>query len=194
MSTEYTPVSTDLTTVTLPDDGDARNAASVNVPFRQLANAVKRALSGIPTFHEEYVGGGGALLTVNNASPGPTVSSSGYVDVPNCIAGDRLLILQAIQWRLNASTTEFFLYVHCTDQYGGASPVAAALADSAHVIDDTTSPIVVNKDIPTMLHGYHVVTAAGTCRVSLSATDGNPSSEEWKLMSMHTTVIRFPTA
>jgi hypothetical protein len=41
MSFSYTPSSVVLSTITLPNDGDNRTAASVNGPFQDLANAIK---------------------------------------------------------------------------------------------------------------------------------------------------------
>lgn len=41
MSSTYTPTATALTTITLPSDGDARSAASVNAPLEALADGVE---------------------------------------------------------------------------------------------------------------------------------------------------------
>lgn len=43
MSSAYTPSPVPLTTITIPSDGDTRDAASVNVPFEQLADAIAAA-------------------------------------------------------------------------------------------------------------------------------------------------------
>src|SRR5258708_14319251 len=68
MSHSFTPVDIALTTLTLPEDGDPEVAASVNLPFEQLGDAIKHVINHSADAGVSSVGG---RLTVSSLIPVP---------------------------------------------------------------------------------------------------------------------------
>lgn len=96
MSTVYTPTPTALTSITLPSDGDAEDAASVDVALEALADGIK--FISTPNYVENTYENG-------SISPDMISSSLSFADlsglnagpatltIPSCVLGDVYQIL-----------------------------------------------------------------------------------------------------
>jgi hypothetical protein len=105
MSSTYTPTATALTSITLPDDGDARSAATVNAPLEALADGVAYATQMVPDRIDTFTasgtwtcpvgvtsvivagvggggGGGGGYQGINNTSRAPCGGGGGGGGAP----------------------------------------------------------------------------------------------------------------
>ncbi len=72
MSTVYTPTPTLITSITIPADGDPKNAASVNVPFEALADGLVLVQAPAADAAEDYPL---ALRTIRRVQNGPIYPS-----------------------------------------------------------------------------------------------------------------------
>lgn len=77
MSHPYTPTPAQITTVTLPDDGDERVAASVNTPLEQLADAIAFLQAGTQSTDVVTTPGSSTLTAPDGAFAAILVGSGG---------------------------------------------------------------------------------------------------------------------
>lgn len=178
MSHAYTPSRNALSTITCPDDGDPRNAASVNVAFQQLADAIKDAIARRPVeghyAFDNQVSGSSILAALVGASPSPDWYSStvgAYVDLPSCAVGDVIHVRCSFRATFSSPQPGTFRMVA---QDGAAARVNVLGAWAPYDnIGSTGGGVNYPLEWQFDLSGQHVVATAGTCRVELKLSGFN---------------------
>jgi hypothetical protein len=108
MSSTYAGTAAFASYITLPSDGDERNASSVNVPLETLADRTKflydRAIIAISS-------------TDSAATSGFTTTSTSLVDVTGftlpftCLAGDKILVNLSADLKASAGLAQFEIHL-----------------------------------------------------------------------------------
>jgi len=173
MSSVYTPSSVALGNITIPSDGDARSAASVNVPMQAIADGVKYVDARIASLEGnwqlvDYVtltGTSSALALDRNGGDSPVVAALASASVATLV-GDKveLEFTSAIRLSQAADVTNY-ISARTTLQANQNGGGLASITGSAIV----TSNYKVNGvyNIPFVNRGVFTVATAGTLATAL---------------------------
>ena len=102
MPSDYTPVATYHATIPVPADGEAFSVAVLRPPWTKLADRAAYLKARTPKLYTySYQSSGSTFFTyVDNNTRQTTVAVGGYIDVPNCVAGDKLLLKCFMTWAI----------------------------------------------------------------------------------------------
>lgn len=179
------------TTITIPDDGDPKNAASVNIPFEVLADRTAYLFnSGL---YKSYYTALASNFTHTWAfgDPNATVDVTGLtVSVLNTVPGDILCIDQDVAWFGTDATSTCYLPVVVVDgattkTFGGdARPVALTGATK----DKHTSAIytVVTGGTVVVKGGAFVSNGTITVQGTVATLSGVGTTANSSIRVMHT--------
>lgn len=185
MSTVYTPSASELVDITIPSDGDARTAASVNAPLESLADGVLFTQEGVDALNACYqcvsirtvtgtnlglslADGGTTTQTISLLSSGPAVAIGDIVEVE---------LVSTFQFIKGATVTNPLTIEGLLQQ----NPNGGGLADIPGAKVKAKSAAIASKsqDIPFALLGVFTVAAAGTLAISakFDLTSSNASDQ-----------------
>jgi hypothetical protein len=192
------------TSITIPDDGDARTAASVNAAFEGLADRtawLADAAGGV--FYKCSPDGSGTPLATYSdthetweaatvsTTPQFATDAALILAVTDCEVGDVLLIdatvAAMIDWPAGDPSRQVFVFLGVTDT-GGNKYVPGGVA---HIMRDGDDYTTVAVTYPVALSGRFVVTVAGTNTVKLGVQfDANTASWDCALGDGVTIFVR----
>lgn len=184
MSSIYTPTPVAMGNITLVSDGDARSAASVNVPLTAIADGVKSLdvrLDNIESRYQlvDYVVLNGTFVSVVATMPSPTATAALATAGIATLVGDKVEVDLTSTFRILQDTT--LTSVVTVNGYLQANQNGGGLIDipKAHITCSSNYKANSTFICPFRLAAAFTVATAGTLATGLKVTaSGNAGTSD----------------
>ncbi len=170
------------TTISIPVNGEAINERNCAPAWKKNADRsayLERIAPKLYTFTTDNTPS--AYWTYGNSTTlETTAATGGYVDVPDCEVGDKIVVAGSLSFvRTENTTKEFDAYLEATDGYGSLAPGAQTHIPGAHY--DAAAGIIEEWggfQLALCLNGTWTVAAAGTTRITFGFISSELSDDD----------------